>query len=107
MTTRQRCIKAHVGPSALGYDVGTIAWWACAIRQNYRSAREALANARYWSVRLTEHLAAPKSRRSERRAKMLLGFLTEALDRAAFWREQARNTRHARSVRIGTLGPLS
>lgn len=98
--------KLYKGPSALGYDVGTVGWWDCAIRLNYRSVREALARARYWSARLTEHLDLPKSRRSERRARFLLECFYESLTSADFWREQARSTRMARATRIATLGPL-
>ena len=96
--------RLYKGPSALGYDVGTKAWWDCAIRLNYRSVRDALARARYWSTRLTEQLAQRKP--AKRRVAFLLDCLQEALISAEFWRSQARNTRLARETRIATRGPL-
>lgn len=97
--------RLYKGPSALGYEVGTAAWWSCAIRLNYRSAREALARVRYWATRLQECLA--RTRPGVRRVTFLYSCLSEAILSAEFWRDQARSTRTARDTRIATLGALS
>ena len=97
--------RLYAGPSARGYDVGTKAWWDCAVRLNYRSTREALARVRYWATRLQECLA--RTRPGLRRVAFLYQCLNEALTSAEFWREQARNTRLARDTRIAYLGALS
>ena len=97
--------RLYAGPSSRGYDVGTKAWWDCAIRLNYRSAREALERVRYWAVRLQECLA--RTRPGVRRVAYLFSCLSEAIVSAEFWREQARSTRAARNTRIQYLGGLS
>lgn len=96
----------YKGPSALGYEPGTRGWWDCAVRLNYRAARESLKRARYWSARLEQFLALSERKRTKYMYRVLSGALIEALYSAHFWRDQARHTRLARATRVSTLGPL-